>query len=109
MALTNCKECDREVSNKATKCPHCGARLRKPRRGVFGTIVKWLFILFNVLMIAWLFAYYAQIGSSMEGESEAYRTGAGIGAMMGTGMLLTFWVLGDIILGIVVLFTRPRD
>lgn len=31
MALIKCKECSKEVSNKAENCPHCGARVaRKP-------------------------------------------------------------------------------
>ena len=25
MALKDCKECGKEVSDKAVKCPHCGA------------------------------------------------------------------------------------
>lgn len=25
MALTNCKECSKEISDKAASCPHCGA------------------------------------------------------------------------------------
>ena len=29
MALVRCKECEKEVSDSATKCPHCGARLKK--------------------------------------------------------------------------------
>lgn len=29
MALTKCKECGKEVSKKAEKCPHCGAPAKK--------------------------------------------------------------------------------
>lgn len=29
MALTNCKECGREISSKASACPHCGAKIPK--------------------------------------------------------------------------------
>ena len=25
MALKDCKECNKEISDQATKCPHCGA------------------------------------------------------------------------------------
>jgi DNA-directed RNA polymerase subunit RPC12/RpoP len=31
MAIIACKECGKEVSDKAAVCPHCGA---KPRKGV---------------------------------------------------------------------------
>ncbi|MEN6475661.1 MAG: zinc-ribbon domain-containing protein [Syntrophaceae bacterium] len=28
MALKKCKECGNEVSTKADKCPHCGAKVK---------------------------------------------------------------------------------
>lgn len=31
MALINCPECNREVSDKAEMCPHCGYKLPKPK------------------------------------------------------------------------------
>ncbi|MFH4294631.1 zinc-ribbon domain-containing protein, partial [Acinetobacter baumannii] len=46
MPLINCPECNHSVSDKALDCPSCGARLMKPKRGFFGKIFKWLFILF---------------------------------------------------------------
>ena len=30
MALTKCPECQKEVSDTAETCPHCGYRLKKP-------------------------------------------------------------------------------
>lgn len=48
MALISCKECSKEVSDNASKCPHCGARL-KPSAGA--TIFKFLFISFLGLMV----------------------------------------------------------
>lgn len=33
MALTRCRECQREISTEAQQCPHCGAP--KPARSVF--------------------------------------------------------------------------
>lgn len=38
MALTACKECGKEVSTGAGKCPHCGARVKKPA-GIIGWII----------------------------------------------------------------------
>ena len=29
MALINCKECGKEISDKATSCPHCGYKLKE--------------------------------------------------------------------------------
>lgn len=109
MALIACKECGNEVSDKATKCPACGVQLRKPKRGFFGAIFKWLFILFNILMIIWVVA--AVQGTSevvSTAASDAEQAGAAIGATLGFGMIMSFWVMGDIILGLLVLFTKPK-
>lgn len=110
MAMTSCPDCGNQVSNQATKCPHCGRRLRKPRRGFFGQLFKWAFILFNIAMIAWLISYFGAIANQYSSTaSEAGRAGAAIGGTIGTGMLLGIWLIGDVILGLFVLFTRPRD
>lgn len=46
MALKNCKECGKEVSTKADKCPHCGAKV-KSRIGCLGLIG--IFILIGII------------------------------------------------------------
>lgn len=109
MALIPCPECKTEVSDTAFKCTSCGYTIKKPTRGFFGKIFKWGFILFNVLMAVWLFSYWGTVGGMMtESTSDAAQAGAAIGATLGTGMLFVLWALGDIILGALVLFTRPR-
>ena len=110
MALINCPECNNQVSDQAFKCPSCGKQLRKPKRTFMGKVFKWLFILFNVLMAIWLIG---GVGSSAEvinnAASEAERAGAAIGTGLGASIILTLWVIGDIILGLFVLFTRPKS
>lgn len=109
MATIPCPSCGKDVSDKAFDCPHCGHPLRKAKRGFFGKIFKWVFILFNVAMIAWIFSYANVINDHMTtATGDAEKAGTAIGATLGTGMLLTFWVIGDIILGMFVLFTRPK-
>jgi len=77
------------------------------KRGFFGKLVKFLFIIFNLLMIAWLVSYWAQVGELVNhAQSEAGKTGAAIGATIGTGFVLFFWVAGDIILGLLTILTR---
>lgn len=109
MTMTNCPSCGADVSTKAFDCPSCGHPLRKPRRGPFGLLFKWLLILFNLLMLAWLIS---AIGATSEvvnnSNSDAEAAGAAIGSAIGLGMILVVWVLGDIILGLVTLLTRPR-
>ncbi|EHD23656.1 MULTISPECIES: zinc ribbon domain-containing protein [Brenneria] len=109
MALISCSECKKEVSDTAFKCPSCGKQLRKPTRSLFGKLVKWIFILFNIFMI-----YSAFVGIGGSGEviqsagSDAERAGAAIGTGIGLFMLGTIWVIGDIIIGMFVFLTRPK-
>lgn len=79
-------------------------------RTTFGKIVKWVFILFNLLMVFALFkgcaAASSTVAASPNGSAE--QAGAAIGTALGTGMLMMFWVMGDIIIGMFVLFTRRK-
>jgi hypothetical protein len=111
MAIINCPECKNEVSDSAPRCPKCGFQLREPKRGFFGKLFKWSFILFNILMIVWLFSYLVDVGELVDkaGNDEASQAGTAIGATIGTSMVLGFWVFGDVILGLLVLFSRPKS
>lgn len=100
MAMIACPECTTEVSDAAKDCPKCGVQLRKPTRSIMGKIIKWVFILFNLLMIWSVFIAGGTV-SEMEG-AEA------VGGAIGTGMIIGLWVFGDIILGLFVLLTRPK-
>ncbi|MNC17716.1 hypothetical protein D3C81_1760480 [compost metagenome] len=104
MTLIYCGECKNEVSNTALDCNKCGLKLRKPHRAVFGKIIKWSFILFNILMAYWLFA---GMEAATEGMSEAQKAGTSIVASFGAFFIFFMWATGDAILGLLVLFTRP--
>ena len=108
MAMIKCPECSAEVSDTAYDCPKCAATLKKPTRSFFGKIVKWLFIIFNVLMVVWLIAGL-QGGSDVvqNASSDAEAAGAAIGTGIGMFLITMIWVFGDIILGLFFLFTRP--
>jgi hypothetical protein len=109
MALLNCPECNSEISEKAKLCPKCGMQLLKPSRTIFGKIVKWLFIGFNIYM---LFAFVKGVGNASQGienaTSEAAKAGATIGTGLGAMMLIFVWAAGSFILGLFTLFTRPK-
>jgi tRNA_anti-like len=61
MAIIACKECAREVSDKAERCPHCGVSIaetvrRKPRRGkpwLYGALIVGLLV-WATLTTLWL-------------------------------------------------------
>lgn len=109
MALINCKECNTEVSDKATSCPKCGAKLRTPKRSIFGKIIKYSFIVFNLLMLWWMVAGVGGAAETIDAAgSEAEQAGAAIGTGLGAMMVMFIWVVGDVILGLFVLFTRPK-
>lgn len=109
MAMINCPECNEEVSDSALKCPKCGYQINKPKRGIFGKIIKWSFILFNIIMLWWLIGGVGTATDTMEAMDGAAKTGATIGTGLGAMMIMTVWVIGDIILGLFVLFTRPKS
>jgi hypothetical protein len=83
-------------------------------RTVMGKIFKYVFIAFNVLM---LFAFFKGCAVSSESIANAgleaeYPDAATAGATIGTGLamgaLLFMWLVGDVILGLFVLFTRRK-
>ena len=109
MAMIKCPECSADVSDSALKCPSCGVQLRKPKRGFFGKLVKWGFIGFNILMVIWLVGGMGAATEGMQAMSEAEKAGVAIGTGFGVAIILSIWVIGDIILGLFVMFTRPKS
>ena len=108
--LIKCPECNAEVSDSALKCPHCGKQLRKPKRGIFGKIFLWLFYLFNIFMLVWCVGGMNAASEVVsKAATEAERAGASIGTGLGAMYVLTIWVIGDIITGLLALMTRPKS
>ena len=109
MALIKCPECGESISSDVYSCPKCGKKIRKQKRSFLGKIIKWAFILFNILMIACLYSgMHAATTQVHTATSEAAKAGAAIGTGIGGALLLGIWMAGDIILGFLVLFTRPK-
>ncbi len=108
MAMINCPECSNSVSDAAFKCPKCGVQLRKAKRGFFGKLFKWSFVAFNILMAVWLFGGMNAASDGMSNLNDAEMAGAAIGTGIGVALIFGIWVIGDIILGLFVLFTRPK-
>lgn len=86
------------------------------KRGFFGKLFKFLFITFNLAMIAWVVAYWIQLGNNWDHYTnqagpqfhDAAQTGAAIGATLGTTFLLFIWAAGDVVLGLLTMFTRGK-
>ena len=108
MALIACPECKTEVSSTTYKCTKCGFAIRVPKRGFFGKVFKWTFVLWNVLMLWWLISGM-NAASHVEATDDAEKAGRAIGTALGGGMIVAIWVAGAVILGLFVLFTRPKS
>lgn len=108
MAMINCPECQAQVSDSAFKCPKCGVQLRKAKRGFMGKLFKWSFIAFNALMAIWTVGGFNAATKDYDALSGAEQAGAAIGTGVGMIMVMTVWVIGAVILGLFVLFTRPK-
>lgn len=48
MSMTECKECHKEVSTDAVRCPHCGAKLKM---GLLGKAMVTVGVLFGLFML----------------------------------------------------------
>ena len=73
----------------------------KKERSLMGSIFKWMFILFNLFMLAMV--YMTQ--TSIEESNPLVSTGAD----MGTAMMAGMWIMGAIVLGGFTYFTRAKD
>lgn len=110
MVMIKCPACDKEISDQAFVCPHCGKQLRKQKRGFLGKIFLWLFYGYNALMLWWMIAGMSGAAKHVAtAASESEQTGAAIGTGLGFFMILFIWVLGDIITGLLVLVTKPKN
>jgi hypothetical protein len=53
MAIIACKECAKEVSDKATSCPHCGVSIAGARRRSTRRARRWVYGALIVVLLAW--------------------------------------------------------
>jgi hypothetical protein len=74
-------------------------------RSALGKLIKWLFIAFNIAMIIWIVGGLTA-ASKIQVHSVAEQAGLAIGSAIGFASLLVLWAIGDVILGILVLFSR---
>jgi hypothetical protein len=80
-------------------------KVEKRQRSFIGQLFYLLFIGFNLLMLAWLVSGFINV-SGIPVDTAAQRAGRAIGAAIGFGMILTIWIIGAILLGILAMVTR---
>jgi hypothetical protein len=74
--------------------------------------LTWVFVIVQVLFLAWIIGGLAASGSSCSGlkgdDLDFCQAGEAIGASIGVGIIVFLWVLVDIILGITWLVTNKK-
>lgn len=102
MAITQCRECGKQVSTEAAACPHCGVAApgtgeRKTSVGQGSKLLRWLFGGWTLL---WMFLFVQSCSGAAETGSQT------AGAEAGTGLAIIFifflyfgiWFVGAIVL-----------
>ena len=81
-------------------------------RSVFGKIAKYMFIFFNMIMLVAVIFLFLSIDEFDVFSPEEYKNEEKLSQFMLTGTLAYFlffvWAVGDLILGVWVLCTRPK-
>ena len=80
----------------------------KPNRSLVGSVFKWWFIIFNLLMIFWIFSIGSETGEAIE-ESESEfdeDVNAAAGGIAMT-MVCGVWFFGAVIFGMLAMVTKP--
>jgi hypothetical protein len=119
-AAIRCRFCDSDLGAAPISMSSIPSSLQHPlqqtnvrtevrKRGFFGKVFKFLFVLFNVLMLIWVISYWSTVAPLFDERLDsAGRTGAAIGTTLGTTFLLFLWALGDVILGLLTLLSRGQ-
>lgn len=98
MALINCPECGKEVSDTSYKCPNCGFVVNEPKRSITGNIFKFLFIAFNMIMLLIFLSMFMGMPNDMPA----------LAAIMASGMIIGAWLLIGLPLGVMSYITRAK-
>jgi hypothetical protein len=84
-------------------------RTERRKRGIIGKIFLGLFWIFNGLMVFWLFGALVSTGDAINSATdENFKAGAALGGTLATGFILSIWMAGAVILGLLVLFTPGK-
>jgi len=80
----------------------------KPNRSLVGTVFKWWFIIFNILMIFWILSIGNEAGDAIdESESEFEEDVNAAAGGIAMTMVCGVWFIGAIIFGMLAMVTKP--
>jgi predicted nucleic acid-binding Zn ribbon protein len=106
MKLLQCVKCGKFSPSRFENCPHCDSILEK-NQNKHGQIALILFWGFNIVMAIWHIFHWVVTNSVLEDVTDTSRAGHIVtSAMLGSGEIVVYWLIGFFILGIWVLMTR---
>ena len=80
----------------------------KPNRSLVGNVFKWWFIIFNILMVAWIWSAINVTDEAIDDSEDEYEeAGAAIGGTLATGFICGVWLVGAVIFGMLAMVTKP--
>ena len=78
-------------------------------RSFINKFILWAFIGFNLFMLIWMII---EIGGATkhlaESKSTAEKIGISIGTRLGTSVMISIWVAGDVILAFFTFFNKSK-
>lgn len=104
-----CKACNSKIDNQVMNCQNCGIRYNVAGRNVFGKLILYSFIVYNFLMLILFilkFDEFTTMINSLFGKT--HPDGSKIAIGLGEIMILFTCVMGNIVLGMMALLTRPE-
>ena len=63
----------------------------------------WALVIWAIIGVLWLWAGWSAVGEGGTSDAEA------VGGAIGTGIVIFFWFLGFVVLGLIWLMSRPKD
>ena len=80
----------------------------KPNRSLVGSVFKWWFIIFNILMVVWIFSIGSETGDAIdESESEFDEDVNAAAGGIAMTLICGVWFVGAIIFGMLAMVTKP--
>ena len=95
-----CPTCSVESSDTEVWCPSCGARLGIKERSVTGKLVMWGFIVFNIFF-GGVFINAMYVASTSTPDH--------VTAVLGATSVMGYWGAGALLLGALMLITKPKS
>jgi len=82
---------------------------KNTRDSFYNKYILWAFIGFNLFMIFWMITELGGTSKHLkEATSTAERIGISIGTRLGTSIMISIWVAGDVILGLFAFFNKSK-